>query len=410
MRKLLSILALAALVAAGFALSVGGAAAVPLGPVDPSIPDGSAGSLRDVLDNASNGDSVELVPGATYLLTQTNSGNGLTWNSDLTINGHGATILQTIDEIVMNPLADTVLNDLTITGGHDVQPRPGGGIHLDADVLTLNRVALVGNQTCGDGGGIFVDDSPTEITINQSTIANNSAAGDGGAIELGDGASTFVKIVNSTITGNSAGEVGGIDATDGGPLDVVYSTITDNTTGATGIACAEGIGTAQSTDPNGPPEPSVHAFSAPPANLAVGRTEPDNLNVFGSVIAQPHGGENCSDASGDPLTTTVSTGYNFSDDASCGLGDATDKPSAGDPLLGALAANGGLGQTRLPQAGSPLIDAIPNAACSAGDPLAVQTITTDERGIARPTPAGGACDIGAVEVLPAVAIAPRFTG
>jgi len=44
----------------------------------------------------------------------------------------------------------------------------------------------------------------------------------------------------------------------------------------------------------------------------------------------------------------------------------------------------------MPTAGSPLVDAIPNGACDGA-------VTVDQRGAARPEPAGGACDIGAVE-------------
>lgn len=58
-----------------------------------------------------------------------------------------------------------------------------------------------------------------------------------------------------------------------------------------------------------------------------------------------------------------------------------------DPLLGPLQDNGGLTQTRLPDADSVVIDAIDCDVPSPG---------TDQRGIARPQ--GARCDIGAVEV------------
>ncbi len=90
---------------------------------------------------------------------------------------------------------------------------------------------------------------------------------------------------------------------------------------------------------------------------------------------------------------TTSNGFNFSDDASCGFTAGTDRQNAGDPNLGALADNGGPTETRLPQSGSPLIDAIPLASCQADG---AGGITTDQRGLARPS--GPGCDIGAVEV------------
>ena len=76
-----------------------------------------------------------------------------------------------------------------------------------------------------------------------------------------------------------------------------------------------------------------------------------------------------------------------------------------DPLLGPLAANGGIAATRIPLPGSPLLDAIPAAACQTGPAAG---ITTDERGL--PRPALGGCDVGAVEVQPEPVPEPTFTG
>jgi hypothetical protein len=99
---------------------------------------------------------------------------------------------------------------------------------------------------------------------------------------------------------------------------------------------------------------------------------------------------------------TDSSGYNFSDDDSCGF-----------------TATGGPTMTLLPAATSPLVDAIPVANCH-DDGAA--TLDTDQRGVTRPQ--GSGCDIGAVEleaVVPVtpveppaaptpVTVAPRFTG
>lgn len=60
-----------------------------------------------------------------------------------------------------------------------------------------------------------------------------------------------------------------------------------------------------------------------------------------------------------------------------------------DPMLGALADNGGPTLTHLPQTGSPAIDAGDQAACDSDG------ITTDQRGFKR---VDGKCDIGSVEV------------
>ncbi|MET0205620.1 MAG: choice-of-anchor Q domain-containing protein, partial [Thermoleophilaceae bacterium] len=89
----------------------------------------------------------------------------------------------------------------------------------------------------------------------------------------------------------------------------------------------------------------------------------------------------------------------------------TDIVGAKDPMLAELAQNGGLGETRQPQAGSPALDRIPPTDCSfapfgdthegdehveglIADRLALAAM--DQRSV--PRPQGPACDIGAVEV------------
>ena len=134
----------------------------------------------------------------------------------------------------------------------------------------------------------------------------------------------------------------------------------------------------------------------------------DSLTSADSVVAQPLGAVNC--AGGEPqmaaaAISSTDGGYNFSDDTSCGFVAATSsQKTPNDPMLGALANNGGPTQTLLPLAGSPLLDAIPPAACGAN---------VDQRGVTRPQ--GTGCDIGAVEVealtpAPAALVTPRFTG
>ena len=84
----------------------------------------------------------------------------------------------------------------------------------------------------------------------------------------------------------------------------------------------------------------------------------------------------------------------------------------GDPLLGALRGNGGLGETRLPEAGQPGARPHPagrlrlravRATCSRASSTSTgssrtvsRSAATDQRGV--PRPQGPACDVGAVEV------------
>lgn len=108
------------------------------------------------------------------------------------------------------------------------------------------------------------------------------------------------------------------------------------------------------------------------------------LESFGSVVVGPgEDGANCE------IAGIVRSSYSYDDDGSCGFAGEGDTSGGQDPALGALGDNGGPTATPLPGASSPLLEAIPVAAC---DPQ----VTTYQRGVARPQRAG--CDIGAVEV------------
>jgi hypothetical protein len=117
----------------------------------------------------------------------------------------------------------------------------------------------------------------------------------------------------------------------------------------------------------------------------------NSLASADSVVALPTGGRpNCGALS---TTTTMSSGFNFSDDASCGFTGSGDTQNGGNPALGPLLNKGGPTLTRMPFFGSPLVDVIPP---SFGWPLC--GVATDQRGVSRPQTSF--CDIGAVEAPP----------
>ena len=106
------------------------------------------------------------------------------------------------------------------------------------------------------------------------------------------------------------------------------------------------------------------------------------LRSFGSLIMDLTQGFNCR-----PGNITVSSGYNIADDVTCSLSQPSDRQIPGfDPPFSGNGDNGGPlsyggPATLLPLPGSPLIDAIPLAACQTG---AAAGITDDERGYPRP--------------------------
>jgi predicted outer membrane repeat protein len=300
----------------------------------------------------------------------------------------------------------------------------GGAIQVDSGTggtLTVISSTFRNNHAADDGGAIDCNQDSGSVAMNVigSTFTGNSTTlnnrSQGGAIDL-ESDSCSLTMVNSTVTGNTSADLAAISAehsTD--HVTLVYSDIVNNTftPGGPPVVLAVPKTNAQdSKDNSGPPEPpdplQAATLANSPANVFV--DTPANLTVFASVITSPNGGPNCAGSGGAAMTGVTSLGYNFADDTSCGLGASTDKQGAGNnPALGALADNGGPTQTLLPQTGSPLIDAIANSACQTA-PVATG-ITTDQRLLARPSPPGGACDIGAVEIqVSPIVIQPTFTG
>ena len=106
------------------------------------------------------------------------------------------------------------------------------------------------------------------------------------------------------------------------------------------------------------------------------------VTTFASVLtSDPLSGDECS-----VITPTVTLGYNYPADDSCGLTGSGDVEDGAVPVVDELAANGGPTFTHRPRA--ELIDAIPSDDCAVDLP-------TDQRG--RPRPEGSGCDIGSVE-------------
>jgi hypothetical protein len=331
-----------------------------------------------------------------------------------TLDGQGHTITQSCPENrvlqITGSTGAMTISNVTITGGQAVfdtfSGNGGGGIQVtEANPVTIVNTTLTSNFTCEGGGGIELDSEGPFTAVN-STISNNRSLEEGGgATGYGDGTMT---LTNSTVTGNTDKEdSGGISA--GSGITLTYSDVVGNTfdPNLSISQCSALLSTG--TD--------RHAHTTANGEAANVNTFGGTLTSFGSVVTNPTGATNCD--LGD-VGSTTSQGYNYSDDASCSFTDTTDKAADGNnPMLGALAANGGPTMTLLPQTGSPLIDGIPNAACQTASAAG---ITTDQRGFPRPETAGGLCDIGAVEVqavtptppappVPAaVVVTPMFTG
>ncbi len=227
---------------------------------------------------------------------------------------------------------------------------------LQAGPMRIERTAILGNVVIflnNNGGGACLKSVTEASEIVDSIIANNSAGFGGGLyVERGSPPDNGVlNITNTTISGNEA------VVDNGGGLYIDDEALEVHLTNVT-LADNESF--------------------TPPSNLLIfGST---NVTAVNTLIADGVGTDNCAFFTGGVLT---SLGHNIDSGTSCGLNGTGDLSST-DPLLAALADNGGPTLTQALQASSPAIDAGDSAHCP----------TTDQRGETRPT----ACDIGAFEL------------
>jgi predicted outer membrane repeat protein len=300
----------------------------------------------------------------------------------------------------------------------------GGALGSTGDILVV-RSHVDGNTTDGDGGAIYTDEDG-DVTVIDSTVDGNTADGPGGAIFTLEG---DVTVVNSTVNGNRADDRGGAISGEA-DVTVINSTIARNAAFAHvggGIWSRSDLFVTNSTISHNYAEGEGGGVLAAGVLGLVNSTVADNvapvaadvgagsrLKAFGSVIGppdpEPVGGQIQPIGTSCRVSRPESFGYNFVSDASCGLNGPSDVIGT-DPMLAPhLADNGGPGETRMPQPGSPVLDWIPAGACGfvpfgyslegeqhleqfAIDPLA--PVSADQRGVARPQGAG--CDAGAVE-------------
>jgi predicted outer membrane repeat protein len=138
-------------------------------------------------------------------------------NSTAVLNGNatGSVLTLTADFITL-----TVRN-VTVTNGSSAD---GGGIQANSfcgAIVNVQNAAVTGNTVTDDGGGIR-DDCGT-LNVVASTVSNNSAGDNGGAV-YADGCGAAINVTNSTVANNTS-------VNDGGGILVFCSSV--NLTGAT---------------------------------------------------------------------------------------------------------------------------------------------------------------------------------
>jgi hypothetical protein len=395
--------------------------------------DGSAGTLRSVVDAAQNGDTIDLtrLECSRITLEQGEIGGGN--SSSLTFEGPGRDLLA-IDAAgssrVFSIGGPITISGLTITGGHVEGDNASGGCIAAFAGVTLQSANVVACSVHGDNANGGAIATQYFVHIVDSTVSDNSATSDtgvalGGAIMVSYGLFTAetstisanvasgalgsygggvhvegpATITRSTIDHNSADEGGGIYKQRGlfgaGDVDIVDSTISGNT------AAQRGGGMLANSTPYLTIMNSTIALNSSDdvgGVLLDGEcTEYCVVNVTSAIIAN---NESAGTVRSADIDTTLDAQQVIT------LGDGDIFTSIGrivpfdyaleDPLIGPLADNGGPTQTHALQLNSPAIDA-------GGNPLG---LAVDQRGRARV--AGLATDIGACEMQPDALFADGF--
>ena len=329
-------------------------------------------SLREAIIAANagaGGDTINLAAG-TYTMSIAGTGENAATTGDLdilkdvTISGAGAgsTIINAggIDR-VFETRSSTIatISGVTIQGGNS---SGGGGINIaNGTDLTLSNVIVSGNTSTTTGGGIsntgilsLIDtaisgnsavwggginnDNSTSLTLERVTIDANTSSNNGGGIYNFGG--TSVALTNVTISGNtSAGNGGGIWTNQS--INITNSTIASNLGGG-----------------------GIHGQGGP-GDVVLKNTILDN------------------NTGGNANKALTSLGNNIDSGNTAGLAGTGDQTNT-DPMLAALANNGGTTQTHALLGGSPAI----NTGTATGAPA------VDQRGVTR----DASVDIGAYEV------------
>lgn len=312
-------------------------------------------TLRDALAAANDSDTITFSVTGTI----TASAGPFTIDDDITIDGPGADQL-TLSAgparvVSVNGGVTASISGVTITGA-SLAGLSGAGIS-SAGNLTLSHVVVSNNATDMFGGGIF--SGTGALVIEHSTISGNSAA-HAGAINVNGGSLT---LRNSTVSGNATTFASGTILIQGdapGKLLVENSTISGNTGLGAGLSLQTVSSQGFPTELSGTLRNSTVANNAL-IGVSISAVSNDSeqasvtLHIGSTIVAGNAIDFSQSTTTGTASATLNSGGRNLTSDATgptSGTGDMIET----DPLLEALANNGGPTETHALGENSPAID------------------------------------------------------
>ena len=282
---------------------------------------------------------------------------------------------------------------LRITGGNTNRI-----FHLNNATVNISGMALTNGNAGVDFGGAILAENSSNLTLDKMIVRNNFATAYGAIYSSGGTA----RIINSTINNNSANT--GLAIAASGTLNMANTTVSSNldADGGTGIGAIYITGTANIRN-------STIAFNRTSGGTGGGIFNAGTLNIGNSIVANnialvspdihqssgaitSVGGNLVSNSNGFPMGT-------FSQ-----MSDVLNV----DPLLAALADNGGNVPTHLLSANSPALNSGINS--NAVDSFNNSILTTDARGGIYQRIMDTTVDKGAFEALIPLAASVSVSG
>ncbi|MFV2065776.1 MAG: SdrD B-like domain-containing protein [Pirellulales bacterium] len=262
----------------------------------------------------------------------------------------------------------------------------GGGIHTSGSGTTTISQSTISDNSAGSfGGGIYTG---SDTIITQSTISGNTSGASGGGVFAALSNFLTLTVLNSTISGNSANSDGGGVSANG---FYYYGYYGGDNTSATTIRHTTITGNTSDADSNGSGSGGgLYLFENSEITLdhTIVAANTDNASVAPDLLWSG--------------TSTLSFTYSLiGDNRGSSQAETTDNNLIGgpiggviDPLLAALAGNGGPTETHELLPDSPAVDA-----------GGTTSLLFDQRGAPYPRMTDGdgdfmsRVDIGAVEAL-----------
>jgi CSLREA domain-containing protein len=255
------------------------------------------------------------------------------------------------------------IRGLTLKNGNTASD--GGAVFINYNTLVqLTEVAII-NNTAASGGGIF---SAGILNLTRSLVSSNTGTGQFGGGIANFNPQGFSIISNSTIINNSGGQGGAIYNSE--DLLLINNTITQNFAGTSGSSVTNASGG------------TVNVL-----NTIIGMDTSSAVTALSGAF----------NSLGNNIITDARNSTGFSNGVN---GDQVSDNNAINPLLGALADNGGQTDTRALLDGSPAINhgnnCVYNGTCAQPIPQRFN-LSTDQRG-SNLRQGGEAVDVGAYEI------------